>query len=192
MKPVLSTIAGLLFLAGFLPYYRAIFRGETKPTKASWLIWATLDTITLVAMYDKGTVNGLIIGAVAGAWTTTALAFKYGVPGWTRLDKVCLAAAGLSIVLWFLTEEAIVAIVISQIATFTGSIPTFASAWKHPSREDRIAWMLYFLSCVVALFAIPAWTLEDAAQPINFFVIEAVMIHLVWIRPLYRRFPKPV
>lgn len=67
MKETLSVLAGLLFIAGFIPYIRAILRKETKPAKASWIIWASLDTITIAGMYAKDTVNGQILGAVIGA-----------------------------------------------------------------------------------------------------------------------------
>lgn len=66
-RSVLSLLAGVLFVAGFVPYIRAIVRGQTKPAKASWIIWATLDTITIAGMYAKDAVNGQILGAVLGA-----------------------------------------------------------------------------------------------------------------------------
>lgn len=67
VKNMISVFAGIVFIVGFLPYILAIVRGETKPAKASWIIWATLDTITLVGMFSKGALNGQILGAVTGA-----------------------------------------------------------------------------------------------------------------------------
>ena len=96
-KYVLTVIAGVLFIIGFVPYIRAIVRKETKPTTASWLIWATLDTITLAGMFFKNAVNGQIIGAVLGAWVVVVLALIYGTRGWTKLDKYCLGGAVLGV-----------------------------------------------------------------------------------------------
>jgi len=56
VKETLSVLAGLLFVVGFVPYIRAILQKETKPAKATWLIWASLDTITFVGMFFKDTV----------------------------------------------------------------------------------------------------------------------------------------
>lgn len=78
IQSVLSVVAGLLFLAGFVPYIIAIVRGETKPAKASWVIWASLDTITLLGMYAENAVNGQIVGAMLGAWVVVVLAIKFG------------------------------------------------------------------------------------------------------------------
>mgnify|MGYP000132529445 FL=1 len=183
MKETLSILAGLLFVAAFVPYIRAILRKETKPAKASWIIWANLDTITLAGMFFKGTVNGQILGAVLGAWVVAALALKYGTPGWTKLDKFCLGGAVLGIVLWQVFSDPVFGIVTSLSVVFLGSIPTFTSAWKDPSRENKLAWTIFWVSCVCAVIAIPHWTLADAAQPITFFAIETIMMYILFVRP---------
>lgn len=183
MKGIFSVIAGLLAIAGFVPYIRAILRGETKPAKASWIIWAGLDTITIAGMYAKDALNGQIIGAVIGTWAVAVLVLKYGTPGWTRLDKFCLTGAALGIALWLLFGSPTLGIIISLGVIFIGSIPTFASAWKDPSRENKLTWAIFWVSCVFAGLAIPKWTLADAATPITFFTIETIMMYILYVRP---------
>ncbi len=189
MKAVLTIAAGVLFLLGFLPYIRAILRRETVPSKASWLIWAGLDTITVLGMLFAGSLNGQIFGAVAGAWVTTALALKYGSAGWTRLDKLCLGGAVLGIVLWLTTSNPLFGIVISQTVVLLGAVPTVTSAWKDPSQEDRFSWTVWWVSCVCAMFAIPQWTFKDAFQPSVFFLIETTMVAILYLKP--RLMPAP-
>lgn len=183
MKEVLQVLAGLLYIAAFVPYIRAILRKETKPAKASWLIWASLDTITLAGMFFNNTVNGQMLGVVLGAWVVALLALKYGTPGWTKLDKFCLGGGVLGIVLWQVFNDPILGIVTSLSVIFLGSFPTFTSAWKDPSRENKLAWTIFWVSCVCAVIAIPHWTLADAIQPITFFVIETIMMYILFIRP---------
>jgi hypothetical protein len=194
MKDILSVVAGLLYLVAFALYIRAILRdrhlpagtpGKTEPSKASWIIWASLDSITISGMYVEGTVNGQILGAVIGAWIVVGYAMKYGTPGWTILDKFCLVGAVLGIVLWQMFSSPILGVMISLSVVFLGSIPTFVSAWKDPSRENKFAWVIFTISCVCAIIAIPHWTLADAAQPITFFAVEAVMIYILFVRPRF-------
>ena len=192
LKSTLSLISGILFVAAFVPYIRAIVRDrnlptgspdKTEPEKATWIIWTLLDTMTLTGMFVKHTVNGQIVGAVLGAWITLVLALKYGKPGWKRLDKICLGSAILGIVLWKVTHNPLIGMTVSLTLTFIGALPTFASSWKDPSKEDRTAWTIFFISCVVAMFAIPRATIADAAQPTTFFVIETVMVIILYLRP---------
>src|SRR3989344_4126633 len=181
-REVLSIIAGVLFVIAYVPYVRAIRRGDTKPAKASWLIWATLDTITAIGMYVAGTLNGQIIGAVIGVWVVVLFALKRGTPGWTKFDKFCLVGAILGIVLWQVFSNPVLGIVTSLSVVFIGSIPTFSSAWKDPGREDRTAWTIFWLSCVVAVIAVPQWTLADAAQPVIFLTVETIMMYILYFR----------
>lgn len=181
MKSTFSLIAGILCLLAFVPYIWAILKGETKPSKATWLIWVSLDSITLYGMYLERSLNGQIIGAAIGSLAITVLAMVYGTPGYTRLDECCFAAAVISIGLMFYNPQW--AMLASLAAIFVGAFPTFRSAWKDPSREDKLAWTTFFLSCLFAMGAIPKWTVEDAAQPVTFLVIESVMMYLLYVRP---------
>ena len=183
MQQTFNVLAGVLFVAAFVPYIRAILKKVATPMKSTWLIWATLDSITFAGMWAEDTVNGQITGAILGAWTVTILAFKYGESGWTLLDKLCLAGAALGIVLWQMFDNPTLGIVTSLSVVFLGSIPTFVSAWKDPARENRLAWWIYWASCVSALLAVPKWTWQDATQPVTFFAIESIMVFILTYRP---------
>jgi hypothetical protein len=186
VKDILNVIAGVLFVVAFVPYIHAILHGA-KPAKASWIIWASLDYLILAGMIAKHTVNGQIIGAVIGATIVIGLAMKYGTPGWTKTDKFCLCGALLGIILWLISKNPAFGIITSCTMAFLGSIPTFKSAWKDPSRENKLAWTIFWISCVCAIIAIPRWTLADAAQPITFFAIESVVTFTLYFRPLFLR-----
>lgn len=183
LRCAFSIAAGILFFLGFAPYIRATVVGPTKPAKASWFIWASLDTITLIGMYVQHTINGQIIGAVAGAWVVFAVVMKYGTPGWNKLDKFCLVGAGVGIVLWKTFSSPTLGIVASNSVVFLGAIPTFVSARKDPKKEDKLGWTIFWLSCICAVVAIPHFTFDDAVQPIVFCSIETTMMYLLYIKP---------
>lgn len=191
MKDIISALAGLLFVAGFVPYVRAILRGEAKPSKASWIIWAALDIMALVGMMSEGTVNGHIVGAVCGASTVALLALRYGKPGWETVDIVCLIGGIVGIALWVAFDNPTIGLVASMSGMLIGSIPSYTGAWNDPGRENKIAWTLFWVSCVLAIIAIPRWTFADAAQPLTFFAIESVMIYIIYFRPRATAQPIP-
>lgn len=181
---VLGIAAGFLFIIGFVPYGIAIVKRTTKPSKVSWIIWLSIDLVTFGGMIAKGTLNGQMIGIVGGGGIILLLALLYGESGWTKLDKFCLAGAAIGMAL-LLFNNPLLAIISSATVGFIGSFPTFISAWQDPGREDKLAWTIYWLSCVCAVCAIPHLTIADALQPLDFFLIESIMMII-----LYSRQPK--
>ncbi len=187
MPGIFSAIAGLLFLAGFVPYIRAIWHGETKPNKASWLIWTFLDAVTLAGMYAKGTENAQIVCAFVGSVVVLVLALKHGKSGWSMLDKASLIAAITGVVLWAAFSDPDIGIVASLVVVTVGSFPTFVSAWNDPGAENKAGWTLFFLSCVFGVMAITEWTLASAAQPIAFLFTNLTMVSLIYCRPGFNK-----
>ncbi len=180
----LMVLSGIFSVVALVPYVRSIIKGETKPAKSTWLIWAVLDIMIFTGMLAEGTLNGQIIGVIFGTWTVVVLAMKYGIPGWTRLDKWCLSGTSFGILLWLIFNNPVWSIVVALSIMSVGSIPTFASVWHDPSRENKLAWTLVFVSSITAVMVIPGkWTLANAAQPIVFLAISAVMMYLLHIRP---------
>lgn len=182
MQATLGFLAGVLFIIGFFPYINAIIRGKAKPAKVSWLIWLSTDLITFTAMAVSGTLNGQMVGVIIGAIVVTILALIKGEKGWSKVDRFCLVGAVVGIVLWIISGNPDVAIVLVSTVGFLGSIPTFISAWKNPDSENRLAWTIFWLSCVCAVLAIPKLTIADAVQPLVFFVIETIMMYILYIR----------
>ncbi len=186
---ILSTAAGILSLGSYVPYVISIVRGRTKPAKSSWMIWGMLDTIAAAGMFMTSSLNGQIVGNAIGAWIVVMLSALYGKSGWSRLDYFCLAGAALGIALWWFFNDPRVGIFISVSIIFLGSIPTFVSAWRDETREDRLTWTMSFLAGVAATLTITAWTVEQALQPVTFLTIETAMLYLLFVRPvMVRRF----
>ncbi len=183
MKKTINTVSGILFFVAFLPYVWAIVNHQTVPSPVSWAIWACVDTLVLLAMKKEKAPIGQITGAVAGAWIITLLAVIFGKPTMGSIEWVSIVGAVTGIILWQKTGNAVLAIICSQLAIFIGAFPTFANGYNNPSLENSLAWTIWFVSCLFALFAIKKWNLAEALQPITFTVIEATMVILVVIRP---------
>ena len=188
IKSVFSMLSGGVFLLGFFPYIWAVVHGKASPSKSSWIIWATLNTVMLAGMYASDTTNGQILAAAVGAWIVVFLALKRGTSVWSMLDKACLLGAVLGIVLWVTFASPVLAILSSAGVVFLGSIPTFKSAWEDPSRESLAAWSCYWISCIISLMEVSQWTLANATQPVVFFVMDSIVMFLL-LRPRKQMLP---
>jgi len=189
MTALLSLTAGILYVVGYIPYIHSILKGTTKPVLSSWLIFATLDIITIAGMLSKDVLSGQMIGATAGSGIIATLAFVRGTSGWKALDIVCVAGAVIGLLLWIFSGDATLSIFLNISVMFIGCIPTFVSAWKNPLHENKVTWLIQLVSCVLQVIAIPSWTLAGASQPVGFLLMESIMVYLIWVRPLLQKSP---
>jgi hypothetical protein len=182
-----SALAGYSFLVSFVPYGWAILRDRKKadgmkPTKTSWFIWIAVDCISLAGMWSRDAVNGQIVGTIIGGIIILGLALKYGKPGVTPLEEKILFGAGLAVYFWVVFDTPELGILMSGILIVVGAFPTWMSAIEDPTREDKLAWTIMFVSCIFALVAIPRWdTLADTIQPISFTIIETIMMIILYV-----------
>lgn len=183
----LSHLAFWFVLAGLIRYAWTVKRDKTDSTLASWIIWFALDMVTLGGMFKADTVNGQIIGTVIGEVFVVHAAYHHAKRAWALVDKVCLGLGCIGLTIVCCGDPA-TGIAATLIGVFIGAIPTFVSALKDPTREDKLAWILFWISCVYELRATPwPWTIAAAAQPITFTVIETIMLYLLFLHPRLRK-----
>lgn len=182
LKFIFSVLSGILVIAGFMPYLVTTLRGKTTPRKTTWIIFTTLDSIAFVGMLIEHKLNGQILASVAVAIFSLLLAFRYGAPGWTFRDKLCLGGAVVALALWWLSGNPVVGIFVSMSVLVLGAWPMVVETWKDPRSEDPVAWLLYWLSCIAMLIGIREWTLAEASQPIAFTIVETTMTYITWFR----------
>ena len=152
-----------------------------------WLILAVVDSIALICLIAEHAANFQIIGAVVGSWSVFVLSIKYGKSGWGRLDKFYLIGAAVGISLWWWLKNPLLGLMISLGVITIGCMPTIVKTWRRPKSENKLAWLIWTLSCFFALAAIPKWDLANAAQPVVFTVLEATMMFLTCVRPKLKR-----
>jgi len=187
ISSVLSVLSGIVILIAFFPYIRAIVRKETSPRKATWLVWAAGDWIVLSGMLAKGTISGLIAAACLGATTIFFLSLRYGEPGWSNRDKICLSLSGLAIVLWQYFGESNLGIAFSLLSLAVAAWPTYVSAWERPQNEDAKGWIIFNISSFLGVLAIGHLTFADVAPPAAFMLIDSPMLYLLFVRPALLR-----
>lgn len=174
-------IAGLVALAGFLPYVVAILRRQTRPNRATWWIWTVVGALLCVSYYSAGARDAIWVPVsyVAGPFVTALLALRYGEGGWTRLDRFCLAGAALSLAIWWGSGSALLALLMNVLLDAFGAIPTVWKTWAAPESEDLAAWVCFFAGSGLNLLALDGWTIESALYPVYLTGIAAVMVMFI-------------
>jgi hypothetical protein len=185
---VFGITSGLIALLGHLAYILSIRHGKTVPNQVTWGIWTTIGFILLWSSYASGATNTLwlLVALVIGQSIVTTYAFKYGRSKWQRLDKFCLAGAGVSLLLWLLSGSPLVAILMNTTMDMLGAVPTINKVYRNPNSEDLVGWSMSFTSALLNLFAIEHFSLSFIVFPIYLFILNVIILMLI-TRPKWSR-----
>lgn len=144
MKDTLGVLAVIIGFIGYVPYFRTILSGKTKPHAFTWLVWGTL---TAIAFAGQIAGNG-----GAGAWVTgfTALisfiifgfALVKGVKDFPAADWLCLGGCIVATVLWLITNDPLTAIVLITLIDAVAFIPTIRKSYSEPHSEPAFTYTL--------------------------------------------------
>lgn len=176
----IGIVAGVLALAGYIPYIYSIFKGQTRPNQASWIIWTVVGGLLAVSYFAEGDANAiwLPIGYFVGPLLVAILSLRYGYMEWSKLDKACLVAAMISIIPWLLVKDATITLLMNVLIDSTGAIPTIVKTYKEPETEDFTAWLIFFAANTIQLFAINSWNLS-VIYPVYLFLLAGSIVLLI-------------
>lgn len=192
LNEIFGYLSGLAVLAGFFPYIRDIFLGKTKPERMSWLIWGTLGSIAFFSQFaEGGTYSLLFVGAqTLGDLFIFGLALKYGVGGFLKRDLLALIGAGGSLVLWYFTKEAALALFIVIFIDAIGATLTALKSFEQPETETKSSWQLTFLGGLLGCFAVGEMNFVLLAFPFYICLASASILLAMKLGEMNRKILK--
>ena len=188
MIPEYFAVVGAIVgsLGGFYYLYDTI-RGNAKPNRVTWLLWGLFPMVIFVAQRAQG-VEGLSWATFAAGLTPLLIvlaSFLNKKAYWKTepRDYYLMAAAIAGIILWALTDDPNLAILLSLVADVLAGLPTLIKAYRHPETESWIAYAISTLGFGVGVLAIPSFTFEHAAFISYVFVLNGLLAVLASRRP---------
>lgn len=183
-KVVLGVITLVIAFVSYVPYFRDLFAGRTKPHAFSWFVWMVITGIAFaVQVAEKGG---------AGTWVTgvTALlclvifvfALFKGKRHFHLTDWICLLAAMVALALWQLAENPLAAVVLITLTDAIAFIPTFRKGFVKPYEDTPITFGLNGLKFFISLFALNSVTMTTWLYPASLVVTNWAFAAMVYAR----------
>lgn len=183
-KAGLAVVAVVIGFIGYVPYFKDILDNKTKPHAFSWLVWGVL---TAIAFAGQLTGDG-----GAGAWVTgfTALicfvifglALIKGKRTFPLIDWLCLTGCALALVLWGLTSNPLIAIVLVTVIDMVGFIPTFRKSYLHPDSETLFTYTMSGIKFAVAILALQEYSLVTVLYPLSLVLTNLGFVVMIKAR----------
>lgn len=96
--------------------------------------------------------------------------------GLLKRDKFALCIAGMGLVLWYVTREPLVALLLAILIDATGATLTIIKSYEHPTTEPIVAWVLTGLGGFFAIFAVENWNWVLLLFPLYTLLANAMIV----------------
>ncbi len=184
---LLVLFSALLTIFAASAYLRDTLKGQTKPNRVSWFLWALFPLIGTAAAFRAdadiwATIRVFLAGFLpliiflASFWNQKSywhLAF---------FDWLCGVCALLAITVWFVLDSPKIAILFAVIGDGFAALPTFIKAWKYPKTETGLTYAINFIAVLLVIPSIPIWNIENSA-----FQIYLLIANLILIISIYKK-----
>lgn len=170
----IGIISGLFLIVGYIPYTYEIFKGTSVPNRASWFIWSLSTATILIGVHETGTNEAIWvpIADAIGCFLIFILSIFFGTGGWSKTDKISLFISAISLLIWWYTGDAIIALITNLLIYVSGYIPTIKKSITNPQTESLAAWTCFLIGVVLNLLTVIIGT--DTGFAVWFYPIVLV------------------
>lgn len=155
MNEFFGVASGIVGVLGYAPYIKDVYKKSTTPDRISWLIWMLEYTALFFAQISIGASWSLwLVGLqLVGVIMIFGLSLKHGVGKFSRSAYLLLTFVIGALVVWRMTDNAALAIIILIAVETSGVVITAIKTYKKPGSETLSFW--YLIACA-GILGIPA------------------------------------
>lgn len=166
-KTLLTVVALLFAVLAYIPYFRDIFSGKTRPHAFTWLIWCTMSTVAFFSQVSDGGGVGTWVLAFSAIinFTIFSLSIYKGETAITSMDWFCLMGAFLGVALFTFNQDPPMSLIIISAVDIVGFIPTVRKSMLNPYQETASTFFLTSLKYAFSITALENYTFITVYYP---------------------------
>ncbi len=183
MKSVVTIIAVIVALIGYIPYIRDCIKGKTKPHVISWFIWALVSFLAFGIQFFNEGGAGSFVNLFMGIICSVIFVFslKNGTKDITKNDWIAFTLALIAIFLWLIVKQPLLSIILVVFIDIMSFLPTIVKAWKKPWTETVVTFGLSGIKNGLSIYALESLSLITVMYPaysliVNFFFVIMLVL----------------
>lgn len=184
-KFYLGILAGAIAFFAYAIYIRSILRGESKPSRTTWWIWSLMGLVLFLSYFFSGAENTIWVPLVEfiGPLSIAIFSIRYGEGGLdNKTDMICLIGAIVSIIVWIIFNNPVVALTTNLFIDSFALIPTIRKSYLRPENESFKAWFGTWIADTLNLFAVEKISFALLIYPVYMFISDTVVIIILKIK----------
>lgn len=179
---VFFVIAAAAFqLFGGYAYIRATIKGRTKPNRVSWALWAAAPIISIIIIFHEGAQSWAALPVFMAGFipVLVLLGSCFNKQAYWKLQKfdyVCGAMGVISLVLWVVADQPVIAVVMLAMTDCFAALPTIRKAWHHPETETAIVYVAAMFGGIAGLANLTELAVIEFAFPLYLVLINVLIL----------------
>ena len=185
-KELFTGIWILLWIIGYIPYFRDMLKWTTKPHIFSWFIWWLLIWIAFFGQLADWWGSWSWVTWIASIFCFIIVFFAF-FHGWksyiTPSDRYAFIWAGIAICIWRITHSPFWSIILVTIIDILWFLPTLRKWWEEPMSETASTYMLNWIKFIFGVAALSNFSLVTVLYPASLVFLNCWFAFLL----VYRR-----
>lgn len=169
---------------GYTSYIKETLRGNTKPNRVTWLLWAIAPLIAAVAAAAEGVTWAALPVFITGFGSLIIFiaSFLNKKAYWklTTFDYLCGFLSILALILWYITSQPVIAIIFAIISDAMAALPTLSKSWKSPRTETIAPYAASLFGALTSFTAIKTMGFAEYAFPAWMIIINLCIVGIIW------------
>lgn len=189
---IVGALAGFISIGATIPYLRDIVRGDTRPNVVSWSLWTIVVLITAFAQVSAGASWSLLLligSSIANISVVTLCILGYGYNKFELTDKICLVLAFAALLLWWITSNPVVAIILAVAADGIAYIPTYVKVYKYPQSETHLYWIILTVADILAFVSVTKMSAANSLFPVSYAIFNFAVVFVAFLGRRLKKVP---
>ncbi len=176
-------LAAVIGFSGTLGYLISTLKGETKPNRVTWIVWAIAPLLAFGAELSKGVGIQSLMTFVVGFGPLLVLlaSFVNKKSEWKlgRLDFICGGLSVLGLILWLVLREGNIAIFFAITADGLAAIPTIVKSFYFPETENYFGFLAPAIGAGITMLTIQNWSFAQYGFPLYILLVCILLTLLI-------------
>jgi hypothetical protein len=181
----LAIISGLIAVGVYVPYAVDIWCGRVLPARSTRIMLTIVIIIVLLQQQALGgsLILAVTIGEAIGTLGILAISITRGVGGLSRVELLCYGLLIVDIGIWWLTNNALLALHLSILADSIAFAPTLIKTWRLPRSETPLFYIGGSLAPILSIIAGSSYSYQVIVFPLYLVIINLALVVIMY-RPL--------
>lgn len=184
MKPIIGIVAVILAVVAYVPYFRDIMKGKTKPHIYTWFVWGLVTSIIFALQVKGGGDWGVYVTLSAAilSFVVLFLGLRNGNKDIQKIDTVFLVVAFIALGFWVFAKQPIVSVVLLVAIDMLGFGPTVRKSWNNPYDETLFTWSINGFRHGLSIVALGHYNILTLLYPVAWTTANILFSTMLVIR----------